>query len=218
MTIPKDRCLHGFYAILDSGYVRDDQWVDTAIALMKGGASLLQIRSKGHSLDRIHEQVDRVLPLARTYEVPLIINDHLELALKFPGTGLHLGQDDGDIRAAREALGPDRILGLSTHSLEQARQALSSADLLDYFAVGPVFATNTKPDYRPVGLQLVREVNALRPALPFFCIGGINRKNLDQLLEMGAKGVVAVSDPLLDPDCEAATREYVNRLSFRSSA
>lgn len=203
----------GFYAILDSGYVDEAEWEYKAESLLAGGACLLQIRAKGHPVERVAELVERALPTARKFDVPLIVNDHLEVALAIPGAGLHLGQDDGDFREARKRLGPDRILGLSTHSLEQARSAIAAADVLSYFAVGPVFATGTKPDYPPVGLDLVRQVAQEKPPIPFYCIGGINRANLDQVLEAGARGIVAVSDPLLDEDTEAATRVFANRLT-----
>lgn len=203
----------GFYAILDSGYVDEAEWEYKAESLLAGGACLLQIRAKGHPVERVAELVERALPAARKFDVPLIVNDHLEVALAVPGAGLHLGQDDGDIREARERLGPDRILGLSTHSLDQARSAIAAAETLSYFAVGPVFATGTKPDYTPVGLDLVRKVAAEQPSLPFFCIGGINRTNLDQVMEAGARGVVAVSDPLLDENTEAAVRVYTDHLA-----
>jgi thiamine-phosphate pyrophosphorylase len=203
----------GFYAILDSGYVDEAEWEYKAESLLAGGACLLQIRAKGHPVERVAELVERALPTARKFDVPLIVNDHLEVALAIPGAGLHLGQDDGDFREARKRLGPDRILGLSTHSLEQARSAIAAADVLSYFAVGPVFATGTKPDYPPVGLDLVRQVAQEKPPIPFYCIGGINRANLDQVLEAGALGVVAVSDPLMDEDTEAATRVFADRLT-----
>lgn len=205
-------CLNGFYAILDSGYVDEEEWEYKAESLLAGGACLLQIRAKGHPVERISELVERALPASRKYNVPLIVNDHLEIALKEPSLGLHLGQDDGDIEKARNALGPDRILGLSTHSIEQAEKAISLRDTLSYFAVGPVFATGTKPDYNPVGLDLVSRVSALNPPLPFFCIGGISRKNLESVLRAGAKGVVAVSDPLLDEATEEAVAEFVRRI------
>jgi len=160
----------------------------------------------------VRELARRVLPLAAARGVPLIVNDHLDVALSLPGAGLHLGQDDGDIRAARLALGRARVLGLSTHSLEQARAAIAAADVLSYFAVGPVFPTGTKPDYPAVGLGLVARVRALGPPLPFFCIGGISRANLSQVVAAGARGVVAVSDPLLDPDTAGAVRAYARAL------
>jgi thiamine-phosphate pyrophosphorylase len=150
--------------------------------------------------------LNTLAPLCAAAGVPLVCNDDLEAARAVPGTGLHVGQDDVDARTARAALGPERILGLSTHSLEQARAAIARADVLSYFAVGPVFATATKPDYPAVGLELVRAVAALRPPLPWFCIGGINRTNVALVRAAGARAVVAVSDVLCAADPEAAAR------------
>jgi thiamine-phosphate pyrophosphorylase len=203
----------GFYAILDSGYVDEAEWEYKAESLLAGGACLLQVRAKGHPVERVAELVERALPCARKFDVPLIVNDHLDIALAIPGIGLHLGQGDGDFHKARERLGPNRILGLSTHSIDQARSAIQAAEVLSYFAVGPVFETETKPDYTPVGLDLVRQVAKEQPPLPFYCIGGINRVNVDQVIEAGARGIVAVSDPLLDENTEAAVRVYVDRLA-----
>lgn len=205
----RKQILSGFYAILDTGYVGDSEWEYTAESLLAGGARLLQVRAKGDPLERVRELIERVRPATDKYGVPLIVNDHLDLAMEYPETGLHLGQDDGNIREARRTLGPDRVLGLSTHSLEQAREAIDLRDVLDYFAVGPVFPTATKPDYIPVGLRLVEEVAALSPPIPFFCIGGINRRNVNQVLAAGARGIVSVSDPLEAEESDKAARELV---------
>ena len=210
MALPPVRT--GFYAILDTGYVDDGAWEAKAESLLAGGARLLQVRAKGRPREDLINLTARVLPLAVAYGIPLIVNDHLEVALHFPAVGLHLGQDDMDIREARKALGPDRLLGHSTHSLEQARKAMAASAILSYFAVGPVFATGTKPSYHPVGTRLVEQVTALQPPLPFFCIGGINRKNVDAVIKAGARGIVAVSDPLLDRDTREATAFYAQRL------
>jgi len=203
----------GFYAILDTCYVDEDEWEYKAESLLAGGACMLQVRAKGHPLERVHELVERVLPAIRKYDIPLIINDHLDLAVRVPGAGLHLGQNDVDILEARRKLGPDRILGLSTHSLEQVEKAIAAAGILSYFTVGPIFSTVTKADYTPVGTGLVAQIAALDPAIPFYCIDGITRRNVDQVLAAGAKGIAAGSDPLLDHDTEAAVRFYVERLN-----
>jgi len=203
----------GFYAILDSGYVSSERWAEKAESLLSGGAAVLQVRAKQLSIEETRQRLEAVVPICAKYDVPLILNDHLELALDFPHIGLHLGQDDGDIRAARERLGPGRPLGLSTHSIDQARLAVGLANVLTYFAVGPVYATGTKPDYPPVGVDLVKQVAALKPPLPFFCIGGINLQNTPEVLAAGATGVVAVSAPLLSHDTEAATAAFVRLLS-----
>ncbi|HSH10046.1 MAG TPA: thiamine phosphate synthase [Oceanipulchritudo sp.] len=203
----------GFYAILDTCYVDEDEWEYKAESLLAGGACMLQVRAKGHPLERVQELVERVLPAVRKYQVPLIINDHLDLAIKVPEAGLHIGQNDEDILEARRKLGPDRILGLSTHSFEQVEKAIAAIDILSYFTIGPIFATATKADYKPVGTELVSRIAALNASMPFFCIDGINRQNLDQVLAAGATGIAAGSDPLLDPNTEAAVRFYVERLS-----
>lgn len=140
---------------------------------------------------------------------PLVVNDDLELALAYPNLGLHLDQDDHTPLLARERLGPGRLLGLSTHSPEQATAAQAlPPDTLDYFAVGPVFATQTKPDDTPVGLGLGRHVAATRPALPWFCIGGIKHANLREVLAAGATRVVVVSEVLCAADPAALIREF----------
>jgi thiamine-phosphate pyrophosphorylase len=203
-----------FYAILDTGYVNPERWVATCEALVAGGADLVQIRAKRETPAQREALLTAVLPVFararrdRPHHVPaLIVNDDLDLSLRHPGVGLHVGQDDTPTHLARSALGPNRLLGLSTHSLEQASAALSlEPGVLDYFAVGPVFATQTKPDYRPVGLDLVARVAALQPRLPWFAIGGIHRGNTHEVVAAGARRIVVVSDVLGATDPAAAVR------------
>lgn len=196
-----------FYGILDTGYVPPSQWEAKAKALIEGGAGLVEFRAKDCAQSLRIELLDTIVPLFAAAGVPLIVNDHLDLALRHPGLGLHLGQDDMPPREARKALGPDRILGLSTHSLEQAQNAIALPDVLSYFAVGPVFATATKPTYAPVGLELVQQVASLQPPLPFFAIGGINRQTVQAVKHAGAERVVVVSDALCAEDTAGVVRE-----------
>ena len=197
-----------FYAILDTGYVSPADWKQKALALMEGGADLLQVRAKKESRQQRRTLAESVYPLCEDAKIPLIINDDLDLALSLPNAGLHLGQDDLPIEKAREVLGPDRILGLSTHSLDQAQAALSRQHLLNYFAVGPVFPTATKPDYIPVGLKLVRDVANLNPSLPWFCIGGISPGNVKEVKSAGGRRIVVVSAVLLSGDTSGSVAEY----------
>jgi thiamine-phosphate pyrophosphorylase len=202
-----------FYAILDSGYVSADNWVPMAEALIAGGAHIIQVRAKKQNSAQRQDLVESILPLTEAAKIPLIVNDDLDLASQLPGVGLHIGQDDISPALAWDTLGPDRIIGWSTHSPEQARSAIRQAALLSYFAVGPVFATMTKPDYTPVGLELVEYVAGLEPPIPFFCIGGITRNNIGQVLQAGARNIVIVSDILQAADPQAAVREVINSLS-----
>ncbi len=197
-----------FYGILDTGYVTLERAREKCAALLAGGADIVQLRAKRETPQERRRWLETILPLFQETTVPLVVNDDLELALAYPGLGLHVGQDDLPPRIARAKLGPDRVLGLSTHSPEQAAAALAHGpDVLTYFAVGPVFATQTKPTYTPVGLELVRHVSALNPSLPFFCIGGINRRNAAEVKAAGATRIVVVSDVLLAEDTAAAVRE-----------
>ncbi|MGH8021334.1 MAG: thiamine phosphate synthase [Opitutaceae bacterium] len=208
-----------FYAILDTAYVKPTSWRSVCQDLIDGGAALIQVRAKHATPDQREELLQQVLPLferrARTAPAApvLIVNDDVELCARHPGVGLHIGQEDTPPIEARRRVGPDRVIGLSTHSLEQihAAQALAPG-IIDYFCVGPVFATQTKPDYAPVGLELVRLVAASTPRLPWFAIGGVNRTTLTEVAAAGALRVVAVSDVLQDPRPADAVRHHLREL------
>ncbi len=207
-----------FYAILDTGYVAADRWEETCRQLIAGGADLVQLRAKNETRDERRRLLEAVLPLfepdpSGPPPPHLIINDDLDLCLEYPGLGLHVGQDDVPVEEARRRLGSNRLLGLSTHSIEQAERAIAHASHLDYFAVGPIFATPTKPDYGFVGLELVPAVARLHPPLPFFAIGGIKRDNIRDVLAAGGRRIVVVSDVLCDPDPEGTVRAYRRLLS-----
>jgi len=121
---------------------------------------------------------------------PLIVNDHAEIARRVPVEGVHVGQDDDSIAIVREKAHHEILVGKSTHSLEQARAALRES--ADYIGFGPIFATPTKPDYAPIGLEDIRRVHT-EVDVPIFCIGGINVDNLQSVIDAGAKRVVMVS-------------------------
>lgn len=201
------------YAILDSLYLKQDRLSSVCEDLLAGGADIIQFRAKDLSTEQRIAWLSEIVPLFDNTDVPLIVNDDLEAALAFPKLGLHVGQDDLDARQARAYLGPDRILGLSTHSVDQARKAIEQKDVLNYFAVGPIFETPTKPEYLPVGLLLLREISALNPPLPFFAIGGIKQYNLPEVVAEGAKNIVMVS-ALIDTDTpQWETRAVKKRLT-----
>lgn len=201
------------YAILDLGYVPEENAATTTAALLAGGADLLQLRAKNHGLGTIRRVAEILIPLCREAGVPFILNDHPELAAELGADGVHIGQDDGSLVAARSLFQskiqnskPKILFGRSTHSLDQARAAL--AEGFDYIGFGPLFPTPTKAGRPGIGLQdiaaMEREVGCQIPA---FCIGGIKRDNLAQVLAAGARRVVIVSDLLTASDVEVATRQ-----------
>lgn len=200
-----------FYGILDTAYVPRGAWREKCRALVAGGAGLVQLRMKREAPEeraRLAAEVVELVPRGC-----LIINDDVALAASIPAAGLHVGQDDADPTEARAILGPGRVLGLSTHSVAQVSGALTlPAGVLSYFAVGPVYATATKPEYAAVGLELVRYVAGCRPDLPWFAIGGVRADRLEAVAEAGARRVVAVSEPLLAPDTAAVVSGYLRVL------
>ena len=173
---------------------------------------MLQVRAKKSSHAERVEIALQVISAASGHGVPVIINDDIDAAFETGADGVHLGQLDWaaiqrDERVAR--LANMRIVGRSTHSLEQALAA--ERDGADYIGVGPVFPTATKPGAKPVGVELVREV-AARVKIPFFAIGGITLDNIGQVLEAGATRVAVVSALLKAPDQRAAAAAFKQRL------
>jgi thiamine-phosphate pyrophosphorylase len=194
------------YAILDLGYVSGENAARVTQDLLDGGADLLQLRAKGHDLATIRRIAETLIPLCRAAKVPFILNDDPALAAELDADGVHIGQDDGSLEDARAIVGPGKIIGRSTHSLDQARAAL--AEGFDYIGFGPLFPTPTKLGRPGIGLENIaameREVGSKIPA---FCIGGIKRSNLPEVLAAGARRVVIVSDLLTAENACSATRE-----------
>ena len=194
------------YAILDLGYVAEPDRVATALKLIAGGADVLQLRAKCHDIGEIRDVAKEIFPICRATGVPFFINDYPELAAELDADGVHIGQDDGPLAAAREIIGSGKIIGRSTHSLAQARAALDEG--FDYIGFGPLFPTPTKLGRPGIGLADISVMQSdVGSKIPAFCIGGIKRTNLPEVIAAGARRVVIVSDLLTADDVESATRE-----------
>jgi len=191
------------YAILDLGYVAAGRAEAVTGDLIRGGADLIQLRGKKESIEELTRLAEKLHRLTSEAGIPLIINDYPEIAHHVALEGLHLGQDDLPIAAAREIVRRDCWIGKSTHSLAQAIAAV--AEGADYIGFGPLFATPTKPNYSPIGTDDIRRVHEL-VQLPIFCIGGIKLHNLPAVLAAGAKRVVIVSGLLQSENVAAASR------------
>jgi thiamine-phosphate pyrophosphorylase len=166
---------------------------------------VLQLRAKGHARELIEELARKIVGQCRAAGVPFVLNDFPDLAAAVGADGVHLGQDDGSLAAAKEICGEDFIFGRSTHSLEQARGAL--AEGFDYIGFGPLFPTPTKPGRPAIGLQELRQAQAeVGRRIPVFAIGGISPASLPTVLAAGARHVVVVSALLQATDTAAATR------------
>ncbi|HKS31639.1 MAG TPA: thiamine phosphate synthase [Chthoniobacterales bacterium] len=200
MRSPADALLYG---IIDLGYVRPEDAPDVLEKLIAGGIDMVQLRGKNYSIDELSLFAEKLLQFTTQAEIPLIANDHAQIARRVAVQGVHLGQDDQSIQTVRAQVERPLIVGKSTHSVKQAMAA--EGEGADYIGLGPIFPTPTKPDYPPIGASQIDEVRK-RVSLPIFCIGGIKLENLKQLLVAGAKRVVIVSGLLQANDIVGYTR------------
>jgi thiamine-phosphate pyrophosphorylase len=178
------------YAIIDLNYVSGGQAPAILEKLIDGGIDAVQLRGKSRSVDQLTALAGQLLEQTIAANIPFIINDHAAVADRVGVQGVHVGQDDDSIAQVRSAVERPLIVGKSTHSLTQAIAA--EREGADYIGFGPLFATPTKPDYEPIGLDSIREVHR-QVKIPIFCIGGINIDNLQRVIDAGANRVVMVS-------------------------
>lgn len=169
---------------------------------MAAGAGMIELRERGQPRSVIERSGRTFRRLANTYSALFIVNDDPHLALELAADGVHLGQDDIDSAAARRIMGPDEIIGLSTHSREQIEAAASQP--VDYISVGPIWETPTKEGRPATGLELIETAAEIAP-LPWFAIGGIDPGNVDQVIAAGAERICVVRSIRDAPDPRAAT-------------
>src|SRR5262245_13720209 len=203
------------YAFVDSAYLHGRAPEVVARQLCDGGADLIQLRAKASSVDEIRRIAEKILPVVRQAGVGLVINDHVRIAGDVDADLCHLGQEDffdaGHQRIAEIKAGYTKLkIGLSSHAPEQAQRAVAAG--ADYIAIGPVYATPTKPGAKPVTLEYVRWA-AKNVTVPWFAIGGINLQNVDEVLVAGAKRICVVSAILGAEDVGKACAEFRKRLS-----
>jgi thiamine-phosphate pyrophosphorylase len=185
------------YGILDLSYVAVAEVERVTTAMIEGGVDLLQLRAKTYLIEEVVDLAGHLHKITSMAGVPLIVNDYSEVAAQVQIEGVHVGQDDDSVATAREKAGRAIIVGKSTHSLEQASAAQGEG--ADYIGFGPIFSTLTKPDYKPIGMENIKRVQA-GVSLPTFCIGGIKVDNLGEIIAAGAKRVAIVSGLLKAPD------------------
>ena len=192
------------YVIVDRDASGGRDLAQIAAAAIRGGADVLQLRAKHATDAQVRRDAERLLALTRAAGIPLIINDRIEVAHETGADGVHLGQEDPPVAQARRLLGPDRLIGKSTHSLEQ--ELAAEAEGASYIGLGPVFPTPTKPEYGSTGPGLIAEVQG-RVRIPIVCIGGLERSTLAAVRDAGADCVAVVRAVCAAEDPEAAARE-----------
>jgi thiamine-phosphate pyrophosphorylase len=198
------------YVITGANYHPGRSMIDVIEQALIGGADIVQLRDKTASKQDIRENAHKLRQLTRRYGVPLIINDHIDIALEAEADGVHLGQADLSLAEARRMLGPDRIIGISTHSIEQGLAAQAGG--ADYIGVGPVYPTGTKPGRAAVTTSYVQEA-AAQITIPFVAIGGISLSNVDTVIAAGASRVCAVSEIVGADDPAEVCRAFKARLA-----
>ncbi len=180
------------YLITDDGYLEGRDPLEAIENALKGGVSVVQYRSKGggKTTREMFEELKALRELTKRYGVPLIVNDRVDLALAVDADGVHIGQDDLPAEVVREILGEDKIIGISTHSLEEVKRA---NDLpVDYIAFGSIYRTPTKEKPIVVGVELLKEAKKIAKK-PLVAIGGIMPYNAPEVIRAGADGVAVIS-------------------------
>lgn len=192
------------YGITDRTWLNGASLYSQVESALKGGVTFIQLREKNVSYSEILKEAIEIKELCHSYNVPLIINDDVELALEADADGVHVGQNDMDAGKAREKLGPDKILGVSARTVEQAVIAQNMG--ADYLGVGAVFGTNTKSDARKIDNNVLSDIcRAVK--IPVAAIGGINKDNISELIGSGISGVAVISGIFGQNDIEGAAKE-----------
>lgn len=199
------------YAVTDNAWLGEQTLAEQVEAALKGGVTMLQLREKHMTNAEFLKEAFAIKKVTTAYNVPLIINDNLEVALQSNADGLHIGQDDCSVEIARKALGDNKILGVSAQTIEQAKAAEAAG--ADYLGVGAVFATATKDDAVLVGPENLAAI-CQSVKIPVVAIGGITTQNLPSLLPSGIAGVALVSAIFAQSDITAACHKLLDIINL----
>lgn len=194
---------YSIYLVTDDGCLQGRALIDCVREALEGGVTLVQYRAKTASSAEMYNEALQLKALCDSFNVPLIINDRLDIAMAVGAAGVHLGQDDLPCAAARRILGEDYIIGVSAHNPAEAKAALQSG--ADYLGCGAVFGTATKADVKKLGTDGLAAICKAK-GLPVVGIGGVTADNYREVRAAGADGAAIVSGILAQPDIRAAVR------------
>lgn len=199
------------YGVTDRSWLGARTLYEQVEAAIKGGATIIQLREKKMPEEEFLQEARELKMLCNAYKIPFIINDNISVALAMDADGVHLGQGDMELKQAREILGPDKIIGVSAHNVEEAVQAEKNG--ADYLGAGAVFSTESKADVTSLSMETLKEI-CEAVSIPVVAIGGISEENMDQLKGTGISGVAVISALFAQADvCQAATR-LCEKLSY----
>lgn len=194
---------YSIYLVTDDGCLQGRALIDCVREALEGGVTLVQYRAKTASSAEMYDEALQLKALCDSFNVPLIINDRLDIAMAVGAAGVHLGQDDLPCAAARKLLGEDYIIGVSAHNPAEAKTALQSG--ADYLGCGAVFGTATKADVKKLGTEGLTAI-CREKGLPVVGIGGVTADNYREVRAAGADGAAIVSGILAQPDIRATVR------------
>lgn len=194
------------YAVTDRSWLGTQSLYEQVEQALSGGATCIQLREKDLDPEEFLKEALKIKELCRRFQVPFLINDNVDLAIKCGADGVHVGQRDMEAGKVRQLIGPDRILGVSAQTPEQAKLAQENG--ADYLGVGAVFPTSTKEDASPVTHEALKEI-AGSVSIPICAIGGINKGNILKLSGTGIDGVALVSAIFASKDIEAECRSLL---------
>lgn len=200
---------YSIYLVTDDGCLQGRALIDCVREALEGGVTLVQYRAKTASSAEMYAEALQLKALCDSFNVPLIINDRLDIAMAVGAAGVHLGQDDLPCAAARKLLGEDYIIGVSAHNPAEAKTALQSG--ADYLGCGAVFGTATKADVKKLGTEGLTAI-CREKGLPVVGIGGVTADNYREVRAAGADGAAIVSGILAQPDIRT-TVEAIARVS-----
>ena len=202
-----DRSALKLYAITDRQWLRGAKLSDHVRLALEGGATTIQIRDKdvlSHAGSAEKNEALEIKRICHEYNAPLIINDNVQFALEIDADGVHLGQDDMDPAEARKLLGPDKIIGVTAKTVEQAKTAESKG--ADYLGSGAVFGSTTKLDAKPMTKDILKEIT-VSVDIPVVAIGGINADNAGSLVGTGIAGIAVVGGIFASDDIKQAAKK-----------
>lgn len=198
------------YAVTDRRWLHGSSLQDQVEAALRGGATMIQLREKELDHETFKQEALTLKKLCHDFDVPLIINDDVKLALEVDADGVHIGQQDCQLQKARAILGDDKIIGVSARTVQQAQMAYEGG--ADYLGVGAVFSTSTKTDANTIGYETLKTICDHTP-LPVVAIGGINQENMLSLTGSGIAGIAVVSALFAAQDITQAAQELKTRIT-----
>ena len=186
-----------------------ERFLEKVETACRSGVTIVQLREKNLTTNQYYQLAKQVKEITDAYQVPLIIDDRLDVCLAVDAAGLHIGDDELPVSIARQVLGPDKILGVTAKTVERALEAEESG--ADYLGTGAIFPTTTKEN-APITLISTLKTICQRVAIPVVAIGGLTSENIDQLIDTGIAGVAVVRDLMQAEDIEAKTKAFLTKL------